>query len=54
MALPRSMTRFEIDPRKEGVQAGGTGPALYKEWRLEGEVRLRGILRAAGREPRGG
>jgi hypothetical protein len=48
MALPRRMTRFEVDPRNEGGQAGGTGPALYKEWRLEGEVRLRGILASGG------
>jgi hypothetical protein len=48
MALPRLVTRFEVDPRKEDMQEGGTGPALYKEWRLEGEVRLRGILGSGG------
>jgi hypothetical protein len=32
--LPPNITRFEIDPREGANDANGTGPALYKEWRL--------------------
>jgi hypothetical protein len=33
LALPRSVSVFEVDPRR-GEREGGLGPALYKEWRL--------------------
>ena len=48
LPLPPRITRFEVDPRSEGAQERGTGPSLYKEWRLEGVVRLRGIVASSG------
>lgn len=47
MALPRQLTRFEVDPRHPA--SNGHGPELYKEWRLEGEATLSGIVGASGR-----
>jgi hypothetical protein len=34
LALPDRVTKFEIDPRDPDNGAPGTGPVLYKEWRL--------------------
>ena len=34
--LPRTMTRFEVDPRGESEGALPKQPKLYKEWRLRG------------------
>lgn len=31
---PDRVTRFEVDPREPQQSTPGTGPALYKEWRL--------------------
>lgn len=46
--LPKTITRFEVDPRAE-TEVGGTGPALFKEWRLRGPAKLDGSLAAHGR-----
>lgn len=42
--LPASVTRFEVDPREPGAGAGGTGPLLYKEWRLTSKPRGTGMF----------
>jgi hypothetical protein len=36
LTLPQTISIFEIDPRDAPDQ--GTGPTLYKEWKLTGEV----------------
>lgn len=36
LKLPKTVAIFEIDPRDSPDQ--GTGPVLYKEWKLTGEV----------------
>jgi len=36
LRLPQKISIFEVDPRDGPDQ--GTGPALYKEWKLTGEV----------------
>jgi hypothetical protein len=46
-AMPRQITRFEVDPRSN-EPAPNNGPALYKEWRLTGNARLSGIVSAHG------
>ena len=33
LALPRTISIFEVDPRQEEKE-GGLGPVLYKEWKL--------------------
>jgi len=49
IALPvRRLTRFEVDTRDETAKDRGLGPALYKEWRIEGEARLSGTFAAGG------
>jgi hypothetical protein len=48
LALPESLSVFEIDPR-EGVGHSGSGPMLYKEWRLTGPAAGTGVFaKAAG------
>jgi hypothetical protein len=42
-AIPKAMTKFEVDPR-EPSPPGGTGPVLYKEWRLTAPARGTGLL----------
>ncbi len=46
--LPKRFTRFEVDPREAVQAAGGNGPVLYKEWRLQGLAKLSGSLAARG------
>ncbi len=46
-ALPKSVTRFEVDTRGSPSSSGGLGPVLYKEWRLTAPARGDGLLRAA-------
>jgi len=48
MPIPQRLTRFEVDPRDGSARDTGMGPPLYKEWRLEGPVRLGGILAGGG------
>jgi hypothetical protein len=36
LRLPQKISIFEVDPRDSPDQ--GTGPVLYKEWKLSGEV----------------
>ena len=36
LTLPQKISIFEVDPRDSPDQ--GTGPVLYKEWKLTGEV----------------
>ncbi len=44
-AMPQRVTRLEVDPRSD-TKAGGNGPTLYKEWRLEAPATLSGIFAA--------
>jgi hypothetical protein len=46
--LPRTMSRFEVDPRADALPAPTNGPELYKEWRLRGSAKLSGILAGSG------
>jgi len=48
LPLPQRLTRFEVDPRDDAHKDRGLGPTLYKEWRLDGEVRLNGVFAAGG------
>jgi hypothetical protein len=41
---PGRVTRFEVDPREPQQSAPGTGPVLYKEWRLTATPRGTGIF----------
>jgi hypothetical protein len=45
-AMPQRLSRFEIDPRTD-AKATGSGPNLYKEWRLEGPATTTGIFAGA-------
>ena len=36
LMLPPKISVFEVDPRNSSGQ--GTGPVLYKEWKLTGDV----------------
>jgi hypothetical protein len=45
-ALPKAITRFEVDPR-EPIPEPGTGPVLYKEWRLTAPAVGSGIFKGA-------
>jgi|CXWL01.1.fsa_nt_gi hypothetical protein len=47
-ALPRALSRFEVDPRSDLGPAPPNGPSLYKEWRLSGPARLSGVAAGAG------
>ncbi len=46
LTLPRPdrVTRFEVDPREPQQSTPGTGPALYKEWRLTATPRGTGMF----------
>lgn len=44
--LPKTITRFEVDPR-EPTPEPGTGPVLYKEWRLTTPAVGSGMLKGA-------
>ncbi len=46
-ALPDRVTRFEVDPRATEGRGSGTGPTLYKEWRLTVTPRGTGIFAGA-------
>jgi hypothetical protein len=46
--LPRTMSRFEVDPRTNAGPTPPNGPNLYKEWRLSGTAQLSGIAAGAG------
>ena len=43
LALPRTISIFEVDPRG-GTEDGGLGPVLYKEWQLTAEARGTGLF----------
>lgn len=45
--LPQNITKFEIDPREETNDANGTGPVLYKEWRLTTTAASTGMFKGA-------
>jgi hypothetical protein len=45
LALPASMSIFEVDPR-QGERPGGPGPVLYKEWTLTAKAAGTGIFAA--------
>jgi hypothetical protein len=45
LRLPKTISVFEVDPRDSPDQ--GTGPVLYKEWKLTGEVTGTGAFSAA-------
>jgi hypothetical protein len=47
--VPGKISIFEVDPRDAPDQ--GTGPALYKEWKLTGKVAGSGVF-AAGAGPK--
>ena len=42
--LPQKISVFEVDPRDGSDQ--GTGPVLYKEWKLTGDVTAFGTFNA--------
>lgn len=42
LRLPQKISIFEVDPRDSADQ--GTGPVLYKEWKLTGEVTGTGVF----------
>jgi hypothetical protein len=44
LRLPKTISVFEVDPRDSPDQ--GTGPVLYKEWKLTGEVTGTGAFSA--------
>ena len=51
-AMPKAMTKFEVDPREPPAATGGTepsgglGPVLYKEWRMTAPARGTGLFAA--------
>jgi hypothetical protein len=45
LAIPLKLSVFEVDPRDEPDQ--GTGPFLYKEWKLTGKAAGSGVFSAA-------
>ena len=45
-AMPKAITRFEVDPR-EPIPEPGTGPVLYKEWRLTAPAVGSGMFKGA-------
>jgi hypothetical protein len=45
--LPRTLTRFEVDPLA-GSAAPPNGPGLYKEWRISAPARLSGSMSGRG------
>jgi hypothetical protein len=47
LPLPDRMTRFEVDPRDPQSRSPGTGPALYKEWRLAATPQGTGMFAGA-------
>lgn len=47
LALPDRVTKFEVDPREPGMGEPGTGPVLFKEWRLTVAPRGTGMFAGA-------
>ena len=47
LALPDRVTKFEADPRDPRIGTPGTGPVLYKEWRLATAPRGTGMFAGA-------
>ena len=47
LALPDRVTKFEVDPRDTQSGTPGTGPVLYKEWRLAMAPRGTGMFAGA-------
>jgi hypothetical protein len=45
LAIPRKLSVFEVDPRRGPDQ--GSGPVLYKEWKLTGKAAGTGVFSAA-------
>lgn len=46
LLLPDAISVFEVDPRDPEAPARGTGPVLYKEWRLTAPFSGTGIFKA--------
>jgi hypothetical protein len=47
LTLPDRVTKFEVDPRDPQTGTPGTGPVLYKEWRLATAPRGTGMFAGA-------
>jgi hypothetical protein len=47
LELPDRVTKFEVDPRDTQSRTPGTGPVLYKEWRLAMAPRGTGMFAGA-------
>ena len=45
--LPKSITKFEVDPREADAHDRHNGPLLYKEWRLTTKAKGNGMLNGA-------
>lgn len=46
--IPAKLTRFEVDPHSTSVNpTGGTGPTLYKEWKITSRAVGTGLLRGS-------
>jgi hypothetical protein len=43
LAIPKSLSVLEVDPRR-GERPGGTGPSLYKDWKLTARAAGTGIF----------
>jgi hypothetical protein len=50
--VPRQLERLEADPRVRFVKSNGGSVALYKEWRLNGDVELGGFFAGADQHAR--
>jgi hypothetical protein len=46
-AMPKNVTKFEIDPREANADTIRQGPLLYKEWRLTAKVQGSGMFEGA-------
>jgi hypothetical protein len=46
LAIPDTISIFEVDPRDPAAPANGLGPTLYKEWRLSAAFSGSGIFKA--------
>lgn len=46
-AVPKTVTKFEVDPRDPDDISNGHAPVLYKEWRLTAPARGTGMFKGA-------
>lgn len=44
LAMPKNVTKFEIDPREPDSDTSRQGPLLYKEWRVAAKARGSGMF----------